>query len=240
MRFIPLILILCLLTGCILPIPHTTWRSQEIGGKILDERTHDPIQGAKVFLTDHPNVSCESDSNGCYRLKETYNRHLLYLAGPGNTADWPEGQVWWPHITVSQTNYVPRDVDWGELHPDVILLKRLGEPPTPRPWLIFNGSGEILKDMGAGQYVKPGDIRITEHSDDGIGINPPPSRIHIGFVQRVYDPQVTPVNNFDQVSFGPLKRSGLDWEFGVVQELGYSRAHNIQDSLRQYRLEFIP
>jgi hypothetical protein len=93
--------------------------------------------------------------------------------------------------------------------------------------------------MGAGRYVKPGDIRVTARLDYGMRDNPP-SRIHIGFVQRVYDPKVTPVYNFDQVSYGVLERKGLDWEFGVDCVLGGHRSVGIGDENRKYKLEFIP
>ena len=239
MRFTPFILILILLTGCVIPYPHTTTRSGPISGTVLDEHSHSPIAGAEIVLTQHPKAACKSDSSGHFKLKEIHSWHWGIGIGAGNSEDLPFREPWDPIITVSHTNYTPRsNLDWFWKCDDVVLLKKLDEPSEPHPWLIFNGSGEILKDMGAGQYVKPGDIRITEHSNTDTYSSP--SRIHIGFVQRIYDPQITPEPNFDQVCFGALKRNGLDWEFGVVQVLGGRRTHNINDLNRRYKLEFIP
>src|SRR5258707_14485485 len=74
MRFVPFILILCFMPGCI-PPTHTTVRSEEFRGKVLDERTHAPIQGAKIFLTEHQSVSCKSGPDGSYWLRKTFNWH---------------------------------------------------------------------------------------------------------------------------------------------------------------------
>jgi hypothetical protein len=101
------ILILGLLAGCI-PYPHTTQRLAEVRGRVLDANTHAPIGGAKVFLTDHPNFSCKTDSSGSFHLKEIVNFHLGGIPPEG---DWPARQWWWPHITVSHTNYIQREIN---------------------------------------------------------------------------------------------------------------------------------
>ena len=246
MRLLPFILMIVLLNGCIIFPgglvyfdPHTTTRSSPVGGTVLDERTHAPIAGAEIFLTEHPEVVCKSDCSGHFKLKKVLNWHWATSGTPAGSSDVPRGDSWDTIITISHTNYIlRREIDWFRRCDDVILLKRLDEPSEPHPWLIFNGNGEILRDMGAGQYLKPGDIRITGHFNEQT--DPAPSRIHIGFVQRVYDPQVTPVNNFDQVRFGVFEHKELDWEFCVVGVLGMPRAHHVKDLLRMYKLEFIP
>lgn len=107
MRFIPFILIPVLFAGCI-PAPHTTTRSPEVRGRVLDARTHDPIQGARVFLTDHPQVACETDSSGGFWLKETHNFHLGNIPPEG---DWPQRDYWEDRVTISHTNYEPLRID---------------------------------------------------------------------------------------------------------------------------------
>jgi len=234
------------LTGCILPLPHTTERSSAIRGEVYDERTHAPIQGAKIFFTEHPRLSCKSDTNGCFHINATYNWHLLYLIGAGNSADWPEGQIWGAFITVSHTNYMPCKFGWNSEFQDAILLKKLGEPSVPRPWLVFNGSGEILQDMGAAQCLKPGDIHVAGHNINSH--DPRPNGIHIGFVRRVYDPHVTPVNGFgvgvirtDINEIKTLRREGLDWEFMIEYRYMEPEVNDAKDTSRFcYRLEFIP
>lgn len=233
MRTASLVLILSLLTGCII-WPHRTSRSQEISGTILDERTHHPIHGARIFLTEHTNVAGHSGSDGRFRVKGTYNWHIGYAYAWHGDWDVPKPKYWFPDITTVHTNYVPRQEDWMRRREEIILLRKLGEPPVHRPSLLFNGSGVILKDMGAGQYLK-GDIRITDpHRDD---FEPKLSRIHIGFARRVYDPRITPVENVDQryFYFGIAERQGSDWEF----RSRYA-GHPVKDSNRVYRLDFIP
>ena len=235
-RFI-LVLVPGLLTGCFIPRPHTTLRSQEISGKVLDERTHAPIQGAKIYLTEQPNVSCVSRPDGTYKLKAIYNWHTGYISGGAESFDVPAGKYWRPIITLSHTNYIQREVDWGRFHPDVILLKRSGEPATIRPWLTFNGSGEIMEDTGAARYLKPGNIQIVErYRDPGFQR---PYILRIGFVQRVYDPQITAMDNFDKAQIDVSGREGFDWKFRITYWLWTGNV-NVKDASRVYRLEFIP
>jgi hypothetical protein len=114
LKYMPLVLIPCLLAGCV-PIPHTTLRSPEFRGEVLDARTHAPIQGAKVFLTYRPSHSCRTDSSGHFRLRATYNFHLAYLLTPGQGDDWPFGEYdnGVGPITVSHTNYMPAHRSYG-------------------------------------------------------------------------------------------------------------------------------
>src|ERR1017187_3186291 len=121
MRFVPFILVLGLLTGC-LPIPHTTESSREVHGRVLDARTHAPIQGAKIFLTNIPKVSCTSDSTGYFRLKATHQFQLAYNEGGG----WPDQRFYEYEVTISHTNYISRQLDDAVKDEGDILL-------TPNP-----------------------------------------------------------------------------------------------------------
>jgi len=128
-RFSRLILCLALLTGC-LPDPHTTLRSPEVQGRVLDARTHTPVQGAKVFLTEHPKVSCETDSTGYFLLKATHNFHLGSIPPEGN---WPKRQYWEDKVTILHPNYTPRRIDhWpidkGADKGDVLLVPKENNP----------------------------------------------------------------------------------------------------------------
>jgi hypothetical protein len=107
MRFVLIILIVGLLTGC-LPMPHTTLRSPEVRGRVLDASTHAPIQGAMVFLAEHPKVSCETDSAGYFWLKETRNFHTGAIPPEG---DWPQREYWEDMVTISHTNYASLRID---------------------------------------------------------------------------------------------------------------------------------
>ena len=96
------ILFLVFLTGC-LPIPHTTTRSPEIHGRVLDANTRESVKGAKVFLTEHTRVSAVTDSSGYFRIKRTRKFHPAVTIPEG---DWPPSKYWGSALTVSHSNYV--------------------------------------------------------------------------------------------------------------------------------------
>jgi hypothetical protein len=118
------------------------------------------------------------------------------------------------------------------LSDETILRKIAAES---RPSLIFDGTGAILHDMGAVQYLKPDDIRIVErHEWGGILL---PSKLHIGFVRPVsFAPLVTPLNDAAMVSASHGR--GLDWEFTINWTVIVEE--NTNDSVRVFRLEVVP
>lgn len=221
--------------------PHTTPRLLPFDGTILDERTHAPIAGAKIFLTAHPEVAYKSDSSGHFEFKEVHNWHYGSVGNAGGSEDLPPGEHWDYDATIVHTNYIPRQAGFYALSDHVVLLKKLGEPSGPHPWLLFNGSGEILRDMGAGQYLRPGGIRIIAHYNGGTDTEP--SALHIGFVRRVYDPQVATVNSPDKASIAFPERKEFDWDFRIEYAWDpntRSRFSDAKDSSRVYRLELTP
>src|ERR1051326_1337051 len=106
MRFLPFILVLGLLTGCVWP--HTTPRSPAVTGRVLDARTHVPIRGAKVFLTQPPAHATYTDKNGCFHMKATRN-FILMQTGAG---ELPREKI--ALMLISQTNYISHELapDW--------------------------------------------------------------------------------------------------------------------------------
>jgi len=115
---------LLLLTGCL--YPHTTIRSSETDGRILDARTHAAVRGAKVFLTENPKVSCTSDATGHFRLRETHYFHLM--VGPGEGGGWPRaGDPWGCALTISKAGYLTYvqhgPDDWRLSHKGDIFLE---------------------------------------------------------------------------------------------------------------------
>jgi hypothetical protein len=121
LKFVACALVLVALTGCL--YPHTSPRSPEICGKILDARTHAPVRGAEVFLSEHPKFSSTSDAAGHFRLKATRNFHLCAGLGCSSGGGWPRGQYWEPHISVSHSNYIPREVGGDFTDKGNILLE---------------------------------------------------------------------------------------------------------------------
>lgn len=108
---------ICLLTGC-LPIPHTTERTPEISGRVLDAQTHSPIQRAKIFLVQKPHHTTLTDASGRFRLKETRNFHWAYITPEG---DWPDrkGNV----IEIVHPGYKPHGFSeaWAHDVGDILL-----------------------------------------------------------------------------------------------------------------------
>jgi hypothetical protein len=112
-------LLLGFLTGCV-PYPHTSLRSPEITGRILDAFTHTPIEGAKIFFPDYPNVSCKSGADGKFRLKATHNFHWGGIPPEGN---WPKGKDYGAAIAVSHAGYL----DYVQKGPDDWRLTDKGD-----------------------------------------------------------------------------------------------------------------
>jgi hypothetical protein len=113
------IVVLTMLTGCV-PIPHTTEMSREVRGRVLDARTHAPIQGAKIFLTNIPKVSCTTDSAGYFWLKATHQFHLAFVPPEG---DLPQRRFYEYEVTVSHTNYISRELNDAVTDEGEILLE---------------------------------------------------------------------------------------------------------------------
>ena len=93
------ILIPILLTGC-LPGPHTTPRSAEVWGRVLDARTHAPIQNAAVYLSASPHYTTYTDADGYFHLKATRNFHFAYTGGSGLPDSKDDAAA------ISHTNYI--------------------------------------------------------------------------------------------------------------------------------------
>jgi hypothetical protein len=109
--------------------PHNSIRFYSISGTILDEQTHAPIAGAKIFLTDHSEVTCESDSLGIFKLSEIRQWHAGEIGVPAGASDWPSREYWHPYITVSHTNYARGEIAWEYRTNHIILLKKLESVP---------------------------------------------------------------------------------------------------------------
>jgi len=109
--------LLVLLTGCV-PIPHTTERSPEVCGRVLDARTRAPIQGAKVFLIQAPDHAAYTDVSGYFQLKAARNFHLAYVLA-GERGHWPERKV--GSMEIYHPNYLPVCGGWSGNVGDILL-----------------------------------------------------------------------------------------------------------------------
>jgi hypothetical protein len=113
-------LVVGLVTGCF-PYPHTTRRSSEVSGTVLDARTRAPIKGAKVVQSEGGTVDSPetrtrtTDAAGHFRLKVSHNFHLAII-GAGEGQDWPPPRHY-EAVTISYPNYLSYEIQgWGEVN----------------------------------------------------------------------------------------------------------------------------
>jgi hypothetical protein len=97
----------CLLTGCI--YPHTSERSEEVRGRVLDAKTRIPIEDAKIYFAESPHHPTYSDAKGNFRMKATRNFHWS-----GNVAggSWPYPKTGF--IEISHPNYLTAGAENGD------------------------------------------------------------------------------------------------------------------------------
>lgn len=110
-----------LLTGCVpfvpfLFVPHTTDRAPAGHGRVLDAKTHAPIEGAKVFFVEAPHHTTRSDAKGYFRLKAIRNFHWAYVSYEGH---WPEGKD--SEMEITHPNYLPYWGAWGGDAGDIFM-----------------------------------------------------------------------------------------------------------------------
>jgi len=109
------ILLLTLLTGC-LPIPHTTPRSDDVHGRVLDAVTRAPVKGAKVALSLSPHHETFTDADGRFHMKATRNFHWAYVT-PGG--DWPFGKP--SSMEITHSNYLTLEGGWSGDAGDILM-----------------------------------------------------------------------------------------------------------------------
>jgi hypothetical protein len=105
---------LILLTGCI--YPHTTPRSNAADGRVLDAKTHAPVQHAEISLNQSPHHATYTDKNGYFHLKATRNFILLGIAPDGV---WPDEKD--DIMKISHPKYETVWGTWGTNAGDIFL-----------------------------------------------------------------------------------------------------------------------
>jgi len=99
------------LPGCV-PWPSVSVRSPPCAGVSSDADTQQPIEGARIAIGRSPSTSTVSGSAGNFRLRATYNFHLLCFLGHC-AGLWPEGD-YSDSLEISHPNYVPLYADAHE------------------------------------------------------------------------------------------------------------------------------
>ena len=260
MRFFPIILLLPLLTGCV-PFPggyvkiwpYSSERSAEITGTVLDERTQTPVAGAEVFFTYYPKLHDKSDRNGNFKIRATRYHYwtTLYGAGGEVTSHSPPMSS---DIMISHTNWASQRFDW-DVSPKTVLLQKLSEPSAIRPWMTFDGNGDILQDGGAVRYLALEPVQTQTSPGFARGpINFGPYRnghqrtayipngalcvINVNFAQRVFTPQLTVLHGTNKPPLPATTASGFSWSFWPHYD-GPANLIRIEDTFYVYKLEFI-
>lgn len=97
-------------TGCWLPIPHTSRGSPGFKGRLLDAGTKTPVAKAEVQLAGHPEIHTFSHKDGTFYLPSQRNFHLLMSPGPCGDV-WPEGKYHWTNaVVISRPSYLGKHV----------------------------------------------------------------------------------------------------------------------------------
>jgi hypothetical protein len=104
---VTLVLSLCI-AGC-MQGPSRDVRSPEVSGKVLDSETHEPLQGARVSLHDHPSIAAATDSIGRFHLRGTKNIHLFTVLGICST-EFPAGKYYGDTLDITNKGYAPLQV----------------------------------------------------------------------------------------------------------------------------------
>jgi hypothetical protein len=225
MRFLPIILVLLLLTGCVL-----CERSAEVSGTLLDEHTQTPVSGADVFFNTDPKLCSKSDKDGRFKISAT-RYHTWYSGGTLGGASDPCGPPLYPEIMITHTNFATRQIDWDQSH-QTILLQKLSEPFVVRPWLTFDGNGDVLQDGGAARYLEPRRITVQPDRNGALQV------IAVPFKEKVYDPHVTVLQGPSKASLdASMPTPSLRWSFWP--HVDSTNVNWMQYTSFVYKLEFI-
>ncbi|HEY4415855.1 MAG TPA: carboxypeptidase-like regulatory domain-containing protein [Verrucomicrobiae bacterium] len=114
-----------LLTGCIIiPFPHTSIKSPEVEGRVVDSNDR-PVKGARIELenckaygrtgTDWtvPGARTTTGADGRFSLWPKYNLHLLWYSNPSFQFNIPGGAFWTGRLTVSCEGFYVKTYDTG-------------------------------------------------------------------------------------------------------------------------------
>ena len=127
-------------SGCVQLKPHTSQRSPEIRGRVIDSVTHSPVQYATVALHGHPIISARTDRAGFYHIEETRNVHLVTFLGICSW-DFPQGE----HYHVEEV-----DVSHPRYQAARIKAREYLDPRTTNEWLSL-----VLRDISLTPISKP-------------------------------------------------------------------------------------
>jgi len=90
---------LTLLSGCL--YPHTSQRSPETRGRVVDSQNGLPVAGAKVRWLEQSRPSALTDASGAFHLESSKNWHVLYF---GHASVPNHGRHSW-YLFVTHPNY---------------------------------------------------------------------------------------------------------------------------------------
>lgn len=98
-------------TCCVLPIPHCRVHVHGIDGKVIDSKTHAPIQKAEVASTTANHPFAVTATDGRFRIKPIYGWHGAYLFGPISYSLLPHFDMayWRAPIRISAAGYRPAE-----------------------------------------------------------------------------------------------------------------------------------
>lgn len=108
LRIILALVSLCAIPSCIIN-PHTSERSPEIRGRVIDSGTLLPISDATVALQDHPSTAVQTHSDGQFVLPALHNYHLMTI-GTICASEFPGGKYYSDKVHVTHPRYRDEEI----------------------------------------------------------------------------------------------------------------------------------
>ena len=119
-------------------MPHTSERSPEVRGRVIDSVTQLPIQSATIALHEHPSIAAHTDSTGIYCIRATHNVHLVSFLGICSS-EFPQGKYYGDEVDISHPLYQTTQ----------IRARQYRDPQTT------NGTPLMLRDIALVPVSKP-------------------------------------------------------------------------------------
>lgn len=101
------IVLLVLVAGCALPIPHRRLHNYGVKSKIVDNETNKSIRDALICSLLEGRNCIKSDKSGTFELPPVYGWHGGYYIGPVSHSFWPGFDIpdFEPEIVIQAQGY---------------------------------------------------------------------------------------------------------------------------------------
>ncbi len=104
------------LAGCVIPVPvpGTQTTSSHLHGRIIDSASQQPVEGAKVMISDRPGTAVQTDSAGRFDIERVREFYLIHFASRGVESNFPRTSRYCSKVEVSHPGYEGVEFDIQE------------------------------------------------------------------------------------------------------------------------------